>query len=165
MLLTNRGVMRFQRGQWDAAAADFEQAIALDPKRYNAYVSLGQALRKLGRKGEAIARLGEAIAREPKMAALYRVRALARLDGGRGVPPPDEAEAALGDLETSARLEAPGSRARPRTTPAAAGCCWASIGRATRWPPPTPRWRSPPTPRPRISSSSPRCWRWSATAR
>ena len=44
------------------------------------------------------------------MAALYRVRALARLDGGPGHLPPDVVEAALGDLETSARLEAPGSR-------------------------------------------------------
>jgi tetratricopeptide (TPR) repeat protein len=113
----NRGVMRFQRGKWKSAAADFEQAIALDPARFNAYVSLGQALRKLGRRDDAISRLGVAIAREPKLAALPRARALARLDPDRNDLPPDkaeaeaEAEAVLRDLETAAGLEPPGSRA------------------------------------------------------
>jgi tetratricopeptide (TPR) repeat protein len=125
LLRNNRGVMRLQRRKWTSAAADFEQAITLDPARYNAYVSLGQALRKLGRHDEAIARLGEAIARAPELAALPRARALARLDGVRGALPPAEAdagaaaganaeveaeaEAVLRDLETAARLEPPGS--------------------------------------------------------
>jgi tetratricopeptide (TPR) repeat protein len=119
VLVMNRGAMRFQRGKWESAAADFEQAIALDPTRFNAYASLGQALRKLGRRDEAITRLGEAITRAPKLAALPRARALARLDPDpdRVDLPPDKAEAALEieavlrDLELAARLEPPGSRA------------------------------------------------------
>ena len=87
------------------------------------------------------------------MAALYRGRALARLDGGRGVPPVDEVEKAVGDLAKSARLESPGSRRTPRTWPTAAGCCSASIGPTTPWPPRTPPWRSCRPP-PRITSSS-----------
>jgi len=109
VLLMNRGVMRFQRGTFPEAAADFEKAIALDPKRFNAYASLAQVLRKLGRKSEAVERLGKAIEIEPGLAALYRGRALARLDGAS--PATDDAEASLHDLETAARLEPAGSRA------------------------------------------------------
>jgi tetratricopeptide (TPR) repeat protein len=110
VLLMNRGVMRFQRGRRDAAAEDFAVAIDRDPGRYYAYASLAQALLRLGRRDEAIARLDEAIAREPNLAALYRGRALARLDGDSGDLPPAEIEAALRDLETSAGLEPGGSR-------------------------------------------------------
>jgi len=109
VLLMNRGVMRFQRGLFPEAVADFEKAIALDKARYNAYASLAQVLRKLGRRTEAVERLDKAIALEPRLAALYRGRALARLDGN--APSPGEAEASLRDLETSARLEPAGSRA------------------------------------------------------
>ncbi len=109
VLLMNRGVMRFQRGCLPEAAADFEKAIALDKGRYNAYASLAQVLRKLGRKAEAVERLDKAIALEPRLAALYRGRPLARLDGA--APTPGEAEASLRDLETSGRLEPAGSRA------------------------------------------------------
>jgi tetratricopeptide (TPR) repeat protein len=109
VLLMNRGAMRFQRGRWEAAAADFAQATARDPGRFNAYASMAHVLRKLGRHDQAIARLGEAIAREPKLAALYRARGRARFECRD--TPPAEAEAALRDLEESARLEPPGSLA------------------------------------------------------
>ncbi len=108
VLLMNRGVMRFQRARWADAAADFERAIERNEGRYNAHASLAQALRKLGRREEAVERLGKAIALEPKLAALYRGRALARLD--RDDLPPGEAEAALRDLEVAASLEPPGRR-------------------------------------------------------
>ena len=119
VLLMNRGVMRFQRGQLVAAAADFETAIARDPGRYHAYASLAQVHRRLGRYDDAVARLDEAIAREPGLAALYRARALVQLDRDRGRGrdrdrggfPPAKAEPVLRNLETSARLEGPGSRA------------------------------------------------------
>jgi tetratricopeptide (TPR) repeat protein len=117
MLLMNRGVMRFQRGQFDAAAADFEAAIALKPRRYHAYASLAQVHHKLGRQGEAVARLDEAIAREPGLAALYRARAWVRLDRDRDPDQrrdnlsPGAAEPVLHDLETSARLDGSGSPA------------------------------------------------------
>jgi tetratricopeptide (TPR) repeat protein len=109
VLLMNRGVMRFQRGSFPEATADFERAIALDKGRYNAYASLAQVLRKLGRKTEAVERLDQAIALEPRLAGLYRGRALARLDGP--APTRGETETSLRDLETSARLEPAGSRA------------------------------------------------------
>ncbi|MBV8611171.1 MAG: tetratricopeptide repeat protein, partial [Singulisphaera sp.] len=108
VLLMNRGVMRFQRARWADAAADFERAIARNEGRYNAHASLAQALRKLGRRADAVERLGKAIALEPKLAALYRGRALARLD--RDDLPSEEAEAALRDLEMAASLEPPGRR-------------------------------------------------------
>ena len=136
VLHTNRGVMRFQRGNWAAAAEDFTQAIAIDQGRSSAYASLALARRTLGRPDEAIAHLDRAIEREPTLAALYRGRAEARLDGG--ARPPAETEAALGDLETSARLEPPGSRAPPRSiTPAGDARCSNSTDRAMPWPPPT----------------------------
>ncbi|MBV8556446.1 MAG: tetratricopeptide repeat protein, partial [Planctomycetaceae bacterium] len=108
VLLMNRGVMRFQRARWADAAADFERAIARNEGRYNAHASLAQALRKLGRRADAVERLGKAIALEPKLAALYRGRALARLD--RDDLPSEEAEAVLRDLEMAASLEPSGRR-------------------------------------------------------
>jgi tetratricopeptide (TPR) repeat protein len=108
VLLMNRGVMRYRRKQWDAAANDFRAAIALEPRRYMAYASLAPALRRLGRRDEALEQMNRAIALEPGMAALYHGRALARLDGGD--LPADQAEQALRDLEESARLEPAGSR-------------------------------------------------------
>ena len=169
VLLMNRGVMRFQRGQLAAAAADFAAAIALDPERYNAYASLAQVDRKLGRQDEAIARLDEAIARAPDLAALYRGRAwcgstvaatvrVSRRDSARG------GRGRLRDLETSARLEGPGSRAGPTTMPAAAGCCWRSAQRTTPWKPPTRPWRPPPTRPPQVVRIA-ALLRWDVTAR
>ena len=162
VLLMNRGVMRFQRARWADAAADFERAIARNEGRYNAHASLAQALRKLGRRDEAVERLGKAIALEPKLAALYRGRALARLD--RDDLPPGEAEAALRDLEVAAGLEPPGRRgaaddhvrrgrlllrlARPRDALAAADAALAIAPDSAL-----------PT-----SSGSPPCSSWSATA-
>jgi tetratricopeptide (TPR) repeat protein len=108
VLLMNRGVLRYRREQWEAAAADFTQAIALEPKRYNAHASLAQALRKLGRRELALEQISRAIALAPRMAALYRGRALTRLDSGE--LPADQVEEALHDLEESARLEPAGSR-------------------------------------------------------
>ena len=108
-LLMNRGTMRFQRRRFRAAADDFEQAVAIDSNRFNGFASLAQALRQLGRRDEAVERFGEAIALSPALAALYRGRALARLDGDE--PSPADARAAIGDLQESARREPAGSRA------------------------------------------------------
>jgi eukaryotic-like serine/threonine-protein kinase len=108
-LLMNRGTMRFQRRRFRAAADDFEQAVAIDSNRFNGFASLAQALRQLGRREEAVERFGEAIALSPALAALYRGRALARIDGDS--PSPADARAAISDLRESARREAAGSRA------------------------------------------------------
>ena len=74
-LLMNRGTMRYQRRWFREAAADFREAVALDPGRFNGHASLAQALRELGRHDEAIESFGEAIRQAPKLAALYRGRA------------------------------------------------------------------------------------------
>ncbi len=108
VLAMNRGVLRFQRGDWNAATADFEEAVALDPKQSHAHASLAQSLRKLGRYEEAITELDQAIALEPENADFHRGRASARLD--RDPLPPDQVEPALRDLETAARLAPSGAR-------------------------------------------------------
>ena len=104
----NRGVLRFQRLRLDEAVADFERAAALDPTRYHAFASLASALSKQGRRDEAIGPLDRAIALKPDLAALYRARALIRLDGGD--PPSAAAEAALRDLDEAIRREPPNGR-------------------------------------------------------
>ena len=104
----NRGVLRFQRLRLDEAVADFERAAALDPTRYHAFASLASALSKQGRRDEAIGRLDRAIALKPDLAALYRDRALIRLDGGD--PPLASAEAGLRDLDAAIRREPPNGR-------------------------------------------------------
>ncbi len=108
-LLMNRGAMRFQQRRYSDAVADFEAATALDRGHYNAYASLAQALRQLGRRDEALEQLRKAIALEPEKAALYRGRALTRLE--RDDRTPSEVDMVIHDLEESARLEPPGSRA------------------------------------------------------
>jgi tetratricopeptide (TPR) repeat protein len=109
VLLLNRGALRVQRKQFDEGAADFQQAISLDGTRYNAYASLAQALRLLGKHREAVLRLEEAIARAPGVAVLYRMRALARLD--QSELSSSETEEVLNDLAESARLDASSSAA------------------------------------------------------
>ena len=111
-LLMNRGVIRFHRGRLHDAEDDFKRAIALDEGRFNAHAAMAQVLRRQGRPSDAIARLDKAISLEPNMPALYRGRALARLD--RGDDRPIERERAVIDLEESAHRE-------PRRSLAAAG--------------------------------------------
>ena len=101
------------------AVADFQAAIALNPEPYEAHNSLAQAMRSLGRNPDAVASFDQAIQRQPRIAALYRGRALARLD--REDLPTAELELALGDLEKSASLEP--LRNRAQTTSSAAGVC------------------------------------------
>ena len=60
-------------------------------------------MRSLGRNPDAVASFDQAIQRQPRIAALYRGRELARLD--REDLPTAELELALGDLEKSASLE------------------------------------------------------------
>jgi tetratricopeptide (TPR) repeat protein len=109
VLLMNRGAMRFQRQRWDAAAADFAAAIALEPGRYHGYASLAWVHRKLGRHDDAVEQLNKATALEPGLAALYRHRAKARLESADLAP--EDAEQALRDFEESSRLAPTGSRA------------------------------------------------------
>jgi tetratricopeptide (TPR) repeat protein len=84
----------------DAAVNDFEQAIRLKEKQYQAYVNLALAREEEGRFDEALARLDEALALEPGQAAIYRARA--RLGRKRHDP-----AAALEDLRQAIAHEAP----------------------------------------------------------
>jgi eukaryotic-like serine/threonine-protein kinase len=74
ILLVNRGLVRFERGRLDQAAADYLEAICTkqDP---NAHADLAFVYQKQGKIDEAIAQFSQAIALKPDWAPLYRGRA------------------------------------------------------------------------------------------
>jgi tetratricopeptide (TPR) repeat protein len=105
ILHVNRGVLRYQREQWDDAVADLQEAIRLDPAKYYPYDALALVYQQQGRPDEALAALTAAIDRQPDRADLYRKRA--RLHARR-----QEIDPALHDLKDAIRLEVPGSPAQ-----------------------------------------------------
>jgi len=50
----NRGILRLRRNQMDAALADFDHAIRLDPRQPEAYLNKGAALIRLNNPTEAL---------------------------------------------------------------------------------------------------------------
>ncbi len=67
-----RGLEAEANGAWDAAAAEFRRAIALDPpepKGSTARYDLALALAHTGQRGEAMEQLDEALRRDPGFAA------------------------------------------------------------------------------------------------
>ena len=106
-LLVNRGLLRFQRRDWDGAEADWRAAIRLDGRRFQAYAELAHVELRKGRPDEAVEQFGRAIALRPEQAALYRGRAEVEL--ARRDPTPAQRARALGDLEQAIRLERPGN--------------------------------------------------------
>lgn len=48
-----RGIKRWEEGQWDSAFSDFQRCVLLDPFRADAHYSLGMYFDTLGRKQEA----------------------------------------------------------------------------------------------------------------
>ncbi|MDQ4087875.1 MAG: tetratricopeptide repeat protein [Pseudomonadota bacterium] len=50
----NRGILRLRRGQVDEAIADFDAAIALDPRQPEAYLNKGAALIRIDNPSEAL---------------------------------------------------------------------------------------------------------------
>ncbi len=107
-LYTNRGVLRLQRKQNEAALADLREAIRLQPDLWSGHATLAGALRAQGKPDEAVVELGRAIALEPRRPELYFTRALTRLD--RQAPPPATIEASVDDLDRASDVEEPGSR-------------------------------------------------------
>jgi len=101
VMLVNRGVMRIRRGDGLAAAGDLNEAIALKPDQFQAYVNLSQAHQNLGRWADAMATLDLAIGRSPLLAVLHRARG--QLHRKRGQD--REAEA---DLVRAISLSPPG---------------------------------------------------------
>jgi tetratricopeptide (TPR) repeat protein/tRNA A-37 threonylcarbamoyl transferase component Bud32 len=106
VVLHNRALMRFQRGQLDESVADLEEAIRLNGRYYNAFASLAQVLQRQQKWDEAAEQFTRAIALKPDLAALYRGRAAVQRE--RGDQTPAHRAAALSDLEEAMGHEGPG---------------------------------------------------------
>ncbi len=107
MLFVNRGLIRFQRGRIDQAAADYEQAIHLKADPYLAHAEIAHVYQKLNKPAEAIEQFTRAIAVKPGWSPLYRGRAavvIERPDSTRA-----DREAALADLALAINYESPGN--------------------------------------------------------
>jgi tetratricopeptide (TPR) repeat protein/S1-C subfamily serine protease len=79
----NRGNVRFDLGQKEAAIADYDRAIAIDYKYAVAYYNRGNVKSDLGQKAAAIADFDRAIAIAPKSADAYINRGSARFALGQ----------------------------------------------------------------------------------
>ncbi len=81
----NRGILRLRRGQLDAAIADFDAAIGIDPDEPEAYLNKGMAtLRQPGGWEQAVPLFTTAIAKRTRKPAIaYFGRAVAQEMGGR----------------------------------------------------------------------------------
>ncbi len=106
-LLVNRGLLHFHARREAEAISDLKEAIALNPRQVNAYVTLAQVHRRNQQYGMAIELLGQAIARSPDQAALYRMRALWSLEQHDVTA--ELRAAALADLRQAISLEPEGS--------------------------------------------------------
>jgi tetratricopeptide (TPR) repeat protein len=95
---TNLGNLYAERGEGEAALAEYRKALAIDPAFVPAYVNLADAYRARGADADAIAVLREGLAREPRAAALHYALALALV---RQKKLPE----ALPELAEAARLE------------------------------------------------------------
>jgi tetratricopeptide (TPR) repeat protein len=83
--LVNRGIIQMQARRFDAAIADFDEAIRLRPEVAEAYVNKAIALQRLGgRTDEAVALLSQGLERNPVRPEIaYYQRAVANEDLGR----------------------------------------------------------------------------------
>jgi eukaryotic-like serine/threonine-protein kinase len=106
-LLVNRGLVRFQSGNLNEAVADLHEAISLDPRQLNAYVTLAQIHRQRHQLDLALETLDRAIALEPNLAPLYRTRARWNLE--RPQVTPAVRAVALSDLVRAIQLGMPNS--------------------------------------------------------
>lgn len=74
----NRGILRLRRGMVDAAVADFDRAIALDPNQPEAYLNKGAALIRRNNPSEALSLFTIALERNTTRPALaHYARAIA----------------------------------------------------------------------------------------
>lgn len=83
--LVNRGIVQMQARRLEAAIADFDEAIRLQPGSAEAYINKAIALQRMGgRTDEAIELLSEGLARNPiRPEIAYYQRAVANEDLGR----------------------------------------------------------------------------------
>jgi eukaryotic-like serine/threonine-protein kinase len=106
-LLVNRGLVRLQSRKLNEAIADLQEAIPLDPRQLNAYVTLAQIHRLRNQLDLALDVLGSAIALQPNLAPLYRTRARWNLE--RPQVTPAARALALSDLNRAIQLGVPNS--------------------------------------------------------
>ncbi|HEX5031871.1 MAG TPA: tetratricopeptide repeat protein [Candidatus Eisenbacteria bacterium] len=98
----NRGKYYFDTGRYAEALADYDQALALDPKPGRAYFAKGSALGRLGRIDEALACFDRALELDPTLAEARSDRAGVRLMKG-------DMAGAIADLDVAIKLN-PGFR-------------------------------------------------------
>jgi tetratricopeptide (TPR) repeat protein len=95
----NRGILRLRRGMIDAAVADFDRAIALDPNQPEAYLNKGAALVRRDNSREALNLFTIALERNTTRPALaHYARAIANETLGN-------LNAAYRDYREASRLE------------------------------------------------------------
>ncbi len=116
-LWKKRGDARFGLEEYDAAAADYRGAIALDPAHPALHFNLGQALAAAGKQDAALAAFDQAIAlagdhvdaRLSRALVLLGLRqydrAVAEAEALSRCALPDESREAVGELLASARAE------------------------------------------------------------
>ena len=80
---TTIGVAYYDKGNFDRAIADFNDAIRVDPECAPAYNNRGVAFYDKGDFDRAIADCSDAIQLDPKYALAYRTRGLAYFYGGK----------------------------------------------------------------------------------
>lgn len=82
----NRGILKIRRGQIEAAIADFDAALAIDPNQPEAYLNKGFALMRREQPGEALSLFTVAIERStlrPEVAHYGRATAHEALGDAR----------------------------------------------------------------------------------
>lgn len=77
-----RGRAHTHEGEWDAAVADYDRVIALDPESVNAYINRGRARADKGELDAAIADYDRAISLDPDASLAYNNRSYAKLEKG-----------------------------------------------------------------------------------
>lgn len=80
--LHNRAVARWEIGQYEQAAADFDRAHAQLPSSHMPLQMKGVMLQQLGNLNEALRAMDSAVALAPNEVTLVRTRAYARLEAG-----------------------------------------------------------------------------------
>ena len=70
------GCSYLEKGQWDKAIAEYNEAIELDPKYVEAYFNRGNAYDEKGQYKQAISDFTKAIEINPRFAEAYNNRAL-----------------------------------------------------------------------------------------
>ncbi len=105
VLNVNRGLLRMRQKRFTEAAAEFERAVQVQPRYYQAHLNLAQARAAQERTDEAVRHLDEAIRLRPSLASLYAERAALREKLGR-------LNEALDDLNRAVEVTPPPGEAK-----------------------------------------------------